>query len=87
MPREKKPDPIHTDRLGREIVVGSKVAAPRSNSLKICTVTKLNPKMITVHVVNTGEAGYANHFHVYSKDTVVLDGEDVLSYILKGHKG
>jgi hypothetical protein len=85
MAREKKAPSEHTDLLGQKIVLGSLVAAARQNQLKICNVTKLNPKMIRLVPVNGGHPSAG--FQVFGHQAVVVEGEDVLSFILKGNKG
>lgn len=85
MAREKKPPPEHKDLLGQPIITGTKVAVARHNQLRICSVVKLSPKMLRVEPVN---AGYPQSgFQVFGHQTVVIDGTDVLSFILKGNKG
>lgn len=69
------------DKLGQPLTLGCHVAVPRRNSLLICKVTKISPKM--VHVENVNKS-YPAEFKIYPQDTVRLDGPDVLAYILKG---
>lgn len=69
------------DILGQPITLGCHVAVPRRNSLLICKVTKISPKMI--HVMNV-DKNYPTDFMVYPQDSVRIDGPDVLAYILKG---
>ena len=77
----KKVTPNHVDILGRPIHIGTKVAVGTDNTLKICSVIKLMPKMIRVMPIK----GYSKSgYLVYSSQCVVVDGEDVLAYILKG---
>ena len=85
MSKVKKEPPEHKDRLCNPIKLGDKLAVAHHNSLRICSVTKLNPKMIEVTPVNPK---YANsEFLVYSHETVVLNEADVLVYIIKGFPG
>lgn len=69
------------DILGQPIVVGCHVAVPRRNSLLICKVVKINPKMIQVESIRSD---WRCDFRIYPCDAVRLDGPDVLAYILKG---
>ena len=69
------------DILGQPVVVGCHVAVPRRNSLLICRVTKISPKMIHVKNVDTT---WPTEFMIRPGDSVRLDGPDVLAYILKG---
>lgn len=81
--KKKKEQVVHTDILGQELVEDCYVAAPRSNTMYICKVTKLNPKMI--RIVNVQKTAYRsdNGWLVYPNETVRLTGEEVLAYILK----
>lgn len=83
--KKKKPLPEHKDLLGQDIHEGSKVAVSRFNQMRICSVTKLNPKMLRVVPVNDGYPLIG--FQVFSHQTVVVDTTDVLSFILKGQPG
>ena len=75
----------HVDRIGRPILQGSKVAVSRGNLMRICTVTKLSPKMI--HCMPVNETNIYEEFYVLGRRAVVIDSEDMLSFILKGKKG
>jgi len=68
------------DILGQPIDIGCHVAVPRRNSLLICKVTKISPKMVHVKNVDTK---YPVEFMIRPTDAVRLDGPDVLAYILK----
>lgn len=70
-----------SDILGQPIPVGCYVAVPRRNSLLICQVTKISPKMI--HVKNVDKS-WPTEFMIYPVDSVRIDGPDALAYILKG---
>ena len=78
----KKVTPDHVDILGRPIHIGTKVAVAVHNSLMICSVIKIMPKMIRVMPIR----GYYRDDGclVYGNQCVVVEGEDVLAYILKG---
>lgn len=77
----KKVTPEHSDILGRPICLGTKVAVAVHNSLMICSVTKIMPKMIRAMPV---QGHYRDGYLVYGSQCVVVEGEDVLAYILKG---
>lgn len=81
--KKKKEPVIHTDILGQELIEGCYVAAPRSNAMYICKVTKLNPKMI--RIVNAKKSAYRSDvgWLVYPNETVRLTGEEAMAYILK----
>jgi hypothetical protein len=71
--------PEHVDMLGQPLVEGCYVASAHGNSLRICRVLKLTPKMILVSDVNSG---YWDR-RVYPLDTIRLENEDILMHILK----
>jgi len=76
----------HVDVLGRELSVGMPVAvATRNGGLKICTVKLLTPKMVRVEPVQKTRTwnGKDMSYLIYSSDTVIIGGEDVLMYVLK----
>lgn len=84
MSEKKIKEPVeHTDILGQTLTEGCYVAAPRHNTMYICRVTKLNPKMI--RIVNAKKSGYrsSDGWLVYPKETVKLSGEEAMLYILK----
>ncbi len=85
MEKEKKAIPVHKDIFGFTLTEGTKVVTTRSDRLRVCTVTRMTEKMVLVTPVN--EARPSNGFRVYSKDTVLVDGPDVLHYILSGKRG
>jgi hypothetical protein len=73
----------HTDILGNLITESSKLAVARHNSLVICSIIKMTDKMIRVESIiakNNGRGG--SGFLAYPKQSVVVDGPDVLAYIL-----
>lgn len=71
----------HLDFFGVEITVDTKVVIPRGNTLKLCNVEKLTPKMALVAPVSS--KGYRKSHYVYCNQTVVVNSDDVLAYILK----
>jgi len=79
MPKKVIPD--HLDILGNPIQLGTKVAVGTGNSLEICSIVKLTPKMLRAKPV---KGRHSDGYLVYSSQCVVVDGEDVLAYILKG---
>jgi hypothetical protein len=80
MSKIKKEPPQHKDLLGQEITLNSKLGVARKNQMYVCSVKKLNSKLI--HVIPV--ADNSNGFLVYGCQTVVLQSEDVLAYMLKG---
>ena len=76
-----KPKEDKLDILGQILIEGCYVAAPRSNMLKVCQITKLSAKM--VHVKSVNKTGYKDEFMTYPDHVVRLDGPDALAYILK----
>jgi hypothetical protein len=77
-----KKEQEHKDKLGRQITVGSKVAVSRRNALRLCSVVKVHPIMLSVSPVNAN-----GEFLVYPSDSIVIDGPDLLAYVLKGNRG
>ena len=73
----------HKDLLGNPITENSKLAVSHHNSLKICSIVKLNPKMLRVKPINQHYRG--DGYLVYPTQTVVVDGPDVMAYILRGN--
>ena len=71
--------PEHRDILDRVLAVGDYVAYPDSNSMKMGKIDKLNQKMIRV---TTGKE-WRSTVNKYPKDTVKLEGPDLLIYLLK----
>ena len=74
----------HKDILGNPITESSKLAVSHHNSLKICSIVKLNPKMLRVKPINAGQYYRGEGYLVYPSQTVVVDGPDVMAYILRG---
>ena len=71
---------IHEDILGQPISLGSYMAVARSNTLDICSVIKITPKMLRVVPIKRSES---NGYFVYPSETVILSGPDAMVYILK----
>jgi hypothetical protein len=74
-----KEKPIHTDILGQPLSEGNYVAISHHNTMHICSITKLNPKMMRVMPIKhrSGD-GYL----IYANQSVLLSGPDALAYIL-----
>lgn len=71
----------HQDILGNNIEVGNIVAYPSHNSMKIGTVTKLNPKMINVTAI-----GRRYTDRKYPSELLVVDDPKITLYVLKNSK-
>ena len=71
--------PEHRDILNRVLSVGDYVAYPDSNTMKMGKIDKLNQKMVRV---TTGKE-WRSTVNKYPKDTVKLDGPDLVMYLLK----
>lgn len=71
----------HKDILGNPITETSKLAVSKGNELYICSVIKSTPKMLRVRrlIYKSDSDGIL----VYPDQTVVVDGPDVLAYMLK----
>ena len=76
-----KEEIIHKDLLGQPLSVGMHVATAIGNTLYVCKVAKVTPKMIRAVPVK-GNYRQDDGYLKYSTDTVVLSGPDVLAYIL-----
>jgi hypothetical protein len=74
-------DVVHKDILGNIIKVDDTVVYPSHNSLKIATVTKINPKMINVVAV-----GWRSPDRKYPTDLLVVDDPKITMYMLKHTK-
>ena len=75
--------PEHRDILGRVLSVGDYVAYPDSNDMRLGKIDKLNPKMVRIY--REQGTGYTTTWPVnkYLKDTVKLEGPDLVMYLLK----
>lgn len=73
----------HKDLLGNPITETSKLAVSHRNCLKICAIIKITNKMMRVKPI--GKRFYAPEegYLVYPNQTVVVDGPDVMAYILR----
>ena len=69
----------HSDLFGQPLELGDCVVYPRSNSMTVGTVAKLNPKM--VGVTSVGHSwGNCNK---YPKELVKVSGAEVTMYLLR----
>ena len=69
----------HQDLFGQPLEVGDCVVYPRSNSMTVGTVVKLNPKMVGVKGVGT-RWGDCNK---YPAELVKVSGAEVTMYLLR----
>ena len=80
---------MHTDALGKDIVVDDYVAFPQANRLMIGKVARLSNKMVIIEAVvkkrvnwRTGE--YVETYRKYPKDSVVVDQDAGLTmYVIR----
>ena len=80
---------MHTDALGKDILVDDYVAFPQANKLMIGKVAKLSNKMLIIESVikkrvnrRTGE--YVETYRKYPKDSVVVDKDAGLTmYVIR----
>jgi hypothetical protein len=68
----------HSDLFGQPLEVGDCVVYPRSNSMTVGTVAKLNPKMVGVKGIERW--GSCNK---YPQELVKVSGSEVTMYLLK----
>ena len=78
-----KEQPVHYDRIGRQVSVGDIVAVADFNGLMLSKVIKLNKKMIKVQRF---PKPYSNGQvrNKYAHDAIKLDQDDVAIHILQG---
>jgi hypothetical protein len=69
----------HNDLFGQPLEIGDCVVYPRSNSMMVGTVAKLNPKMVGVKGVSTSW-GNCNK---YPQELVKVSGAEVTMYLLR----
>lgn len=73
-------EPVHTDLFDNQIKEGSVVITSIwQHNLEVCVVKNLTPKMVRVKPLTTKTATYLR----YPKDLLIIEGEDVTSYILR----
>lgn len=75
-----RPPVEHQDLFGQPLELGDCVVYPRSNSMTVGTVIKLNPKMVGVRKVG---AGNWNNCNKYPAELVKVSGAEVTMYLLK----
>ena len=73
-----KPSVEHKDLFGQPLAIGDCVVYPRSNSMHVGTVSKLNPKMVGVKGIERW--GSCNK---YPQELVKVSGAEVTMYLLK----
>jgi hypothetical protein len=73
-----KPVIEHKDLFGQPLSIGDCVVYPRSNSMYVGTVAKLNPKMVGVKGIERW--GSCNK---YPQELVRVSGPEVTMYLLK----
>ena len=74
-----KPPVQHSDLFGQPLEIGDCVVYPRSNSMNVGTVAKLNPKMVGVKGVSNRWADC----NKYPQELVKVSGAEVTMYLLK----
>ena len=80
---------MHTDALGKDILIDDYVAFPQANRLMIGKVARLSNKMVIIKAVvkkrvnrRTGE--YVETYRKYPKDSVVVDQDAGLTmYVIR----
>jgi hypothetical protein len=70
--------PQHNDLFGQPLEIGDCVVYPRSNTMNMGTVNKLNPKMVGVKGIE--RRGSCNK---YPQELVKVSGAEVTMYLLK----
>lgn len=70
--------PQHSDLFGQSLEIGDCVVYPRSNSMRVGTVAKLNPKMVGVKGI-----GHCIDCNKYPGELVKVSGAEVTMYLLK----
>lgn len=81
MIKKEKEKIVHTDILGQEITDGCYVASSHRNTMHICKVIKISPKMLRIIDVKSKKPG--DGWLAYPSETVKLSGEDAMAFILK----
>jgi hypothetical protein len=87
MPRPKKPPLTHLDKFGQIIATGNKVAVAHHNRLRVCNVERITPKRIHLKPVNLISTSRWDCFQASPEEAIVVEGLDILSFILKGKIG
>jgi hypothetical protein len=68
----------HQDLFGQPLEVGDCVVYPRSNSMYVGTVAKINPKMVGVKGIERW-----SNCNKYPQELVKVSGAEVTMYLLK----
>lgn len=76
-----KKEITHYDILGNELEIGTPVAVNTNYGMRICTVSKINPKMLRVQPVTPNYRG--DGLLKYPHDMVCVDPAMVTLYVLK----
>jgi hypothetical protein len=74
-----KPPVQHSDLFGQPLEIGDCVVYPRSNSMTVGTVAKINPKMVGVKGVSSRWADC----NKYPQELVKVSGSEVTMYLLR----
>lgn len=72
----------HKDIIGQPLTEGSYIATCHRNTMFVCKIVKIHPKMVRavrIELISKGHDGWL----VYPADTVKLSGEEATAYILK----
>lgn len=69
----------HVDILENKVELGAYVVYPSHNNLYIGRVIKIMPKMIRVTRINKRN----NESILYANQSCVIEGPDVMAYVLK----
>lgn len=78
--KEKQP---HLDVLGRELAEGDFVAAPYHNTLTVCKILRLTPKMLKLSKLNVV---HKKEITRYPFECALLPRDDVTFHILRTAK-
>lgn len=72
----------HKDKLDRFLKIGDCVAFSYNSQLCVGIIDKLNPKMVRIKELMR-KTNWTGSYNRYPFDVVLLEGPDVLFYILK----
>jgi len=81
IPKSVEPNENHKDILGRDLRPGQVIAFSQRNMLHVGKVERLTEKMARIQPFHKQRWG--NGYLKYCSDMVILEGEDVLMYVLK----
>lgn len=81
VPKSVEPNDNHKDILGRDLRPGQVIAFSQRNMLKVGRVERLTDKMARIQPFT--KRAWGNGYLKYGSDMVILEGEDVLMYVLK----